>query len=210
MARAANRIGAVAACRETVLEAVREWLREHPANTNRDIIPNDLWRSLAIPAMRRSGITTRQMFAKLETAYCGTGIYRQNISRERAARLGTAVASQEITMLAESHLYWDQIASITDAGTEEVFDLTVPMHHNFLANDFVVHNSIEQDADLVAFIFREEMYRPDKESLKGMAELIVSKQRNGPTGRVKLAFLNRYTKFENLASDTGEDDAPFE
>ena len=49
-----------------------------------------------------------------------------------------------------------------------------------------------------------------KESLKGLAELIVGKQRNGPTGRVKLAFLNRFTKFENLSADTGEDDAPFE
>ncbi|MBV9444258.1 MAG: replicative DNA helicase, partial [Acidobacteriaceae bacterium] len=68
----------------------------------------------------------------------------------------------------------------------------------------------EQDADMVAFIFREEVYRPDKESLKGLAELILAKQRNGPTGRMKLAYLNRYTKFENLAADTGDDDAPFE
>ncbi len=69
----------------------------------------------------------------------------------------------------------------------------------------------EQDADMVAFIFREEVYRPDKESLKGLAELILAKQRNGPTGRLKLAYLNRYTKFEKLAADTGaEEDAPFE
>ncbi|MBV8830855.1 MAG: hypothetical protein JO108_16655, partial [Acidobacteriaceae bacterium] len=47
-------------------------------------------------------------------------------------------------------------------------------------------------------------------SLKGLAELILAKQRNGPTGRMKLAYLNRYTKFENLAADTGDDDAPFE
>jgi replicative DNA helicase len=63
---------------------------------------------------------------------------------------------------------------------------------------------------MVGFIFREEVYRPDKESLKGIAELILAKQRNGPTGRIKLAFLNRYTKFENLASHTGEDSEPFE
>ncbi len=82
--------------------------------------------------------------------------------------------------------------------------------HRPMLSDLRESGSIEQDADMVAFIFREEVYRPDKESLKGMAELILAKQRNGPTGRVKLAFLNRYTKFENLASDTGEDDAPFE
>ncbi len=82
--------------------------------------------------------------------------------------------------------------------------------HRPMLSDLRESGSIEQDADMVAFIFREEVYRPDKESLKGLAELILAKQRNGPTGRVKLAFLNRYTKFENLASDTGEEDAPFE
>jgi replicative DNA helicase len=82
--------------------------------------------------------------------------------------------------------------------------------HRPMLSDLRESGSIEQDADMVGFIFREEVYRPDKESLKGIAELILAKQRNGPTGRVKLAFLNRYTKFENLATDTGEDDAPFE
>ncbi len=83
---------------------------------------------------------------------------------------------------------------------------TRPGDHRPMLSDLRESGSIEQDADLVAFIFREEVYRPDKESLKGLAELIVAKQRNGPTGRVKLAFLNRYTRFENLASDTGEED----
>jgi replicative DNA helicase len=87
---------------------------------------------------------------------------------------------------------------------------TRPGDHRPMLSDLRESGSIEQDADLVAFIFREEVYRPDKESLKGTAELILAKQRNGPTGRVKLAFLNRYTKFENLSADTGDDDAPFE
>ncbi|MDQ2775125.1 MAG: replicative DNA helicase [Acidobacteriota bacterium] len=82
--------------------------------------------------------------------------------------------------------------------------------HRPMLSDLRESGSIEQDADLVGFIFREEVYRPDKESLKGIAELILAKQRNGPTGRVKLAFLNRFTKFENLATDTGEDDGGFE
>lgn len=85
-----------------------------------------------------------------------------------------------------------------------------PGDHRPMLSDLRESGSIEQDADLVAFIFREEVYRPDKESLKGLAELILAKQRNGPTGRVKMAFLNRYTKFENLSADTGDDEAPFE
>ncbi len=83
--------------------------------------------------------------------------------------------------------------------------------HRPMLSDLRESGSIEQDADMVAFIFREEVYRPDKESLKGLAELILAKQRNGPTGKVKLAYLNKYTRFENLSMDTGDDDsAPFE
>jgi replicative DNA helicase len=59
--------------------------------------------------------------------------------------------------------------------------------------------SIEQDADVVAFIFREEVYKPDDPDLEGIAELIMAKQRNGPTGLIKLAFLKRSTRFESLA-----------
>ena len=82
--------------------------------------------------------------------------------------------------------------------------------HRPILSDLRESGTIEQDADIVAFIFREELYNPDKESLKGLAELILAKQRSGPTGRAKLAFLNRYTRFENLASDHGEQESPFE
>lgn len=58
--------------------------------------------------------------------------------------------------------------------------------------------SIEQDADSVSFLYREELYRPDKEELKGKAELIIGKQRNGPTGRIRLRFCPQFTRFENV------------
>jgi replicative DNA helicase len=59
--------------------------------------------------------------------------------------------------------------------------------------------SIEQDADVVAFIFREEVYKPDDPELSGRAELIIAKQRNGPTGKIEMAFLKNCTRFENMA-----------
>src|SRR5438094_3394792 len=59
--------------------------------------------------------------------------------------------------------------------------------------------SIEQDADLVMFIFREEVYKPDDPDLSGRAEIIISKQRNGPTGKLNLAFLKNSTRFESMA-----------
>ncbi len=72
-----------------------------------------------------------------------------------------------------------------------------PGDHRPQLSDLRESGSIEQDADLVAFIFREEVYKPDQEHLRGQAELLLSKQRNGPTGRVNLVFLKECTKFEN-------------
>ena len=65
-------------------------------------------------------------------------------------------------------------------------------------SDLRESGALEQDADVVAFIYREEYYKP-KSSKKGIAEVIISKQRNGPTGTIELAFLKEYTRFENLA-----------
>jgi replicative DNA helicase len=73
-----------------------------------------------------------------------------------------------------------------------------------LLSDLRESGSIEQDADVVAFIHREEYYDRDNEDVKGQAEIIIAKQRNGPTGSIKLAFLSDYTRFENLAKDDGE------
>jgi replicative DNA helicase len=82
---------------------------------------------------------------------------------------------------------------------------TRPGDHRPQLSDLRESGSIEQDADLVAFIFREEVYKPNDESLRGLAELIVAKQRNGPTGKVNMVFLKEFTKFENRTNDLGED-----
>ena len=80
--------------------------------------------------------------------------------------------------------------------------------HNFVAEDVIVHNSIEQDADLVAFIYRDEIYNPTDEN-KGLAELIVAKHRNGETGTIELVFLGDTTSFRNLDRHGGPPAAPF-
>ncbi len=78
-----------------------------------------------------------------------------------------------------------------------------------LLSDLRESGSIEQDADVVCFIHREEYYDRENEDLKGKAEIIIAKQRNGPTGTVQLAYLADYTRFENLDtthSESGGDD----
>ncbi|MEO5340467.1 MAG: replicative DNA helicase [Magnetococcus sp. MYC-9] len=68
-----------------------------------------------------------------------------------------------------------------------------------ILSDLRESGAIEQDADVVMFVFREEVYKDNDPSLQGLAEIIVAKQRNGPTGKVKLTFLKQYTRFENYA-----------
>ncbi len=105
-------------------------------------------------------------------------------------------------------IYWDEIRAITDQGEAEVFDATVPGYHNFVANDFIVHNSIEQDADVVAFIFREKTYYPTLEKWQqahphkpypeNIAEVIVAKHRHGPTKDIQLFFAEEQATFRDL------------
>ncbi len=173
-----------------------EYLALRAANTNRDVVPSSVWRNLVTPAMESIGMTSREMQAAIGSAYSGTSIYKQNLSRERARRVGEAVHSAELELLAISDVYWDSIVSIEPDGIEEVFDLTVEDCHNFVANNIVVHNSIEQDSDVVMFLFRPEYYKADERP--GVAELIVAKHRNGPTGMVELKFRRDHTRFYNL------------
>src|SRR5205807_2894414 len=83
-------------------------------------------------------------------------------------------------------------------GEMPTFDATVEDTHNFIANGIVAHNSIEQDADIVMFLYRDEYYNRDKTEKPGIAEIIVAKHRNGPTGMVELMFRKELTRFENL------------
>jgi replicative DNA helicase len=81
--------------------------------------------------------------------------------------------------------------------------------HRPQLSDLRESGSIEQDADVVNFIFREEVYKPDRTDIKGLAELIIAKQRSGPTGKINLVFLHNLTKFENRMGDV-DDEEPAE
>jgi replicative DNA helicase len=78
--------------------------------------------------------------------------------------------------------------------------------HRPQLSDLRESGALEQDADVVMFIFRQEQYRDDEgqpeQGAEGIAEIIVGKQRNGPTGTIKLAFIKEHTRFENLAHGT--------
>jgi replicative DNA helicase len=75
-----------------------------------------------------------------------------------------------------------------------------------LLSDLRESGAIEQDADVILFIYREEVYKQTEEN-KGVAEIIIGKQRNGPVGIVKMAFIDKYTRFENLEKMHGNPDS---
>lgn len=197
----ADCVGATGSRRSRDLDACYQWVLSRKGKTNRDVIPSKVWEHFTLPALKRRGWSLQQMKGAMGAQGSGVALLSQNVSRERLTRIERAIGGDKcLSALASSDVYWDTIDSITPDGECEVFDLTVPGHANFECSGLISHNSIEQDADVVAFIYREEMYGQTDEN-QGTAELIIGKQRNGPTGIVKLAFLKEFTRFENLWND---------
>lgn len=116
-------------------------------------------------------------------------------------QVASVLDAAELDMLAVNDLFWDTVTSIEYEGEEEVFDATVLGNHNFIANGITVHNSIEQDADMVILLHREDYY--EKESTRaGEADVIVAKHRNGPTKTIAVAFQGHYSRFANMVHDS--------
>ena len=103
----------------------------------------------------------------------------------------------DLELAATNDVLWDEVVSIDPLGEEEVFDATVLGTHNFIADGIAVHNSIEQDADMVILLHREDAY--EKESPRaGEADFIVAKHRNGPTATITVAFQGHYSRFVDM------------
>jgi replicative DNA helicase len=153
-------------------------------------------------AMRARGISQRRMVAMRGTAYGGTSHFRFAPSRDVLLEYGDLLNDDDLRAAATSDLFWDRIVSITPAGDEDVYDLTVPGPASWLADGIVSHNSgaLEQDADVILFLYRSSQYKEDlPPDEKNIAEVIIGKQRNGPVGTVKVVFLPQYARFENVA-----------
>jgi replicative DNA helicase len=348
--------------KEEILMKILEILERRNYQTNKDLIPIDVWQHISVV----KGFESWSSLAKRAEikGYTNIHVGKRAPTRERLAKLAGVLDDEYLENLAESEIYWDEIISIEYVGNKQVYDLTIPETHNFVANDICVHNtalcltlaqnaailesavvavfslemskeqlvmrmlsseakvdahrfrtgyltreewgrlaqaigtlseakifiddtpgisvlemraktrrlvseqkkldlivvdylqlmagsrrtesrqqevsqisrelkglakelnvpivalsqlsrapearnppkpmmsdlresgSIEQDADVVAFIYREDYYKPTEENA-GLAELLIAKQRNGPTGTVRLAFLKEFTRFEN-------------
>lgn len=169
-------------------------------NARVDRLPLDLT-SEVFDLAKASGMSWR------EIGYRPQG---KRICRGDLATVATSLHSDRLDDLANSDVLWDPISSIEPDGEEETFDLRVPGMHNFVVGNIFAHNSgaIEQDADTVIFVYRDEYYDKDNPEVAGLAELIIAKQRNGPTGTIKVAFQKSCTRFSNLANEYDHDSSP--
>jgi replicative DNA helicase len=157
-------------------------------NPNNDVIPKEIWEY--IDSLRiKEGLTTRQLHRKLHWKYSGTSRYKNGISSERMKIINKLFKDNYLKQLINSDIYWDEVRQIEKIGMRDVYDIEVPKYHNFIANDIIVHNSIEQDSDVVMFLWRE-----DEEKLEDM-NLDIAKHRNGPLRSIKLHFKGDRIKF---------------
>jgi replicative DNA helicase len=189
----AQTIGTLGSYKKQSLEQILAYIELKKTNTNVDIIPKSVWTIYIKPIMKQKMVTQRQLCDLIGTARSGA-MFSQNISRDRLMRIAQVLHSEELKIIAQSDIFWDEIISVIPDTIEEVFDMTVPAHANFVANNIVIHNSIEQDADVVLFLYRKDDDNRESVNLK------IAKHRNGAIGDVELYFRGERMKFYGMES----------
>ncbi|MCX4387667.1 replicative DNA helicase [Micromonospora peucetia] len=174
-----------------------ESLSAMESNTNVDTVPREVW-SRVREILAEKGMTHREFAAAIDSQFCGSTLWKRAPSRSRLAKIASVLDTADLDLHATNDIFWDEIVSIESIGERDVFDATVLGTHNFIANGIATHNSIEQDADVVILLHRDDYY--DKESPRaGEADFIVAKHRNGPTDTVTVAAQLHLSRFVDMA-----------
>jgi len=189
-------IGAHGAREVAVIEARRRLISMTAAGRF-DTIPSRVWERVD-QVMKERSISRHRIQAAIGSQSRGDLNPSICPTRTRVGRIAQILGDVELEMLATNDVFWDTISSIESIGYQPVYDATVLETHNFIANGINIHNSIEQDSDVVILLHREDAY--EKESPRaGEADLIVAKHRNGPTATVTVAFQGHYSRFVDMA-----------
>ena len=180
--------------------AAREVLAELEGvvrNTNLGTVPKEVLGPIRTLLAERQ-LTHRQFAAAMGTKFCGSTIWKHAPSRSRLHRALALLDDAEIHDLTTNDVFWDQIVEIASIGELDVYDGTVSGTHNFVANGLSVHNSLEQDADMVILLHRPDAFERD-DPRGGEADLILGKHRNGPTKTITVAHQLHLSRFTNMA-----------
>ncbi len=180
------------ACREVLTN-----LSGGPCRANSDTSPTEVW-SMVRDALARKGMPQRDFAVATGTKYHGAGQWKHSPSRATLHRAAALLDNHEVDDRAADDVFWDKIVEITSIGNRDVYDATVPNTNNFVAQGISVHNSLEQDADMVVLLHRPDAFERD-DPRGGEADLIVAKHRNGPTKTVTVAHQLHLSRFTNMA-----------
>jgi replicative DNA helicase len=162
-----------------------------------DTVPPAVWVRVE-EIMRQCSMRPSKLWAAVGTRSRGDLNLSVSPSRKRLQRIANVLEDADLEMLATNDVFWDTVSSVESLGCQDVYDATVLGSHNLVANGTNLHNSIEQDADVVILLHREDAY--ERESPRaGEADLIVAKHRNGPTTTVTVAFQGHYSRFVDMA-----------
>uniref|UniRef100_UPI003F9A6048 LAGLIDADG family homing endonuclease n=1 Tax=Mycobacterium sp. TaxID=1785 RepID=UPI003F9A6048 len=183
--------------KEIAAQEVLSRLENLVRNTNLDTVPREVW-SRVRKVLSAKQITHRQFAAAMGIQFCGSTMWKRSPSRSRLHRAAAMLGDRDIHALATNDVYWDTIVEITSIGEHDVYDGTVSGTHNFVANGINLHNSLEQDADMVILLHRPDAFERD-DPRGGEADFILAKHRNGPTKTVTVAHQLHLSRFANMA-----------
>jgi replicative DNA helicase len=164
---------------------------------NLDTVPRRVWDDVRT-LLQDDEMTQREFASRLGSRSSVSTVARDAPSRTRLRRMAAILGSEDLDVMATNDVFWDEVKSVVSIGDQLVFDATVLGVHNYVANCIPMHNSLEQDADMVILLHREDVY--ERESTRpGEADLIVAKHRNGPTRDITVAFQGHYSRFVDMA-----------
>ncbi len=125
--------------KEEAITAVRQRCLNTTTNTNRDTIPVEIWEQITQIKGERSWAEIHRKMGLSSSHNLHVG--KRSVGRARLLELAEALESESLGKLAQSDIYWDEIVAIESLGERQVYDLTVPVSHNFVADDMIIHNT---------------------------------------------------------------------
>ena len=177
--------------REVFLE-----LKKRTGRPGSDTLPPAVW-DVVRSKMAAKGWTNRDLKLATNVVACEDR-WKTSPGRDKVHRIAAALDDRELHDLATNDVFWDEIVEITSIGKHDVYDGTVTGTHNFVANYITMHNSLEQDADMVMLLHRPDSIDRD-DPRGGEADIILGKHRNGPTANITVAHQLHFSRFTNMA-----------
>jgi replicative DNA helicase len=180
------------AAREVLAQLERVEGRAHS-----DTVPTEVWNRVKRHLAERRW--TEQDFAlATNTRFDGSKMWTHAPGRKRLHRIARLFDDRALHDLTTNDVFWDRIVEIASIGEQDVYDGTVSGTHNFVAQGIAVHNSLEQDSDMVILLHRPDAFERD-DPRGGEADLILGKHRNGPTKTITVAHQLHLSRFANMA-----------